>query len=119
MSQQQFDIFSCRRDKVRGEVHIDCCTGSLILARTGLLNGQRATTNKRAFRSVRSVSEPEFRRDQDLPITWVPKARWVPRKTRNWTGSGIPQRRILDHLVGEELHEAADDDEFAAYNGLV
>lgn len=32
------------------------CTGSEILARTGLLNGRRATTNKRAFNEVRVSS---------------------------------------------------------------
>ncbi|KAJ7187951.1 class I glutamine amidotransferase-like protein [Mycena filopes] len=105
------------------------CTGSLILARTGLLNGQRATTNKRAFRSV--VEETK-----DMGITWIAKARWVVTEDKKiWTGSGVTAGSdmaggFLDHLVGKELAfamrsfielsmKAQDDDEFAAYQGLV
>ncbi|KAJ7747273.1 class I glutamine amidotransferase-like protein, partial [Mycena metata] len=105
------------------------CTGSLILARTGLLNGKRATTNKRAFRSV--VEETK-----DMGITWVAKARWVATEDKKiWTGSGISAGMdlaggFLDHLVGEQLGLAMrsfielsmkteNDDEFAAYQGLV
>ncbi|KAJ7045807.1 class I glutamine amidotransferase-like protein [Mycena alexandri] len=105
------------------------CTGSLILARTGLLNGKRATTNKRAFRSV--VEETK-----DMGITWVAKARWVATEDKNiWTGSGISAGMdlaggFLDHLAGKELGLAMrsfielsmkteNDDEFAAYQGLV
>jgi len=105
------------------------CTGSLILARTGLLSGKRATTNKRAFRSVQEETK-------HLGITWVPKARWVATKDKKiWSGSGISAGMdlaggFLDHLVGPELGlamrsfielsmKAEDDDEFAAYNGLV
>lgn len=44
------------------------CTGSEILARTGLLDGRRATTNKRAFNEVKA-KHPK--------VEWVAKARWV------------------------------------------
>ncbi|KAJ7602462.1 class I glutamine amidotransferase-like protein [Roridomyces roridus] len=105
------------------------CTGSLILAHIGVLNGLRATTNKRAFRSVQEETK-------DLPITWVPKARWVATEDKKiWTASGISAGMdlaggFLDYLVGEKLGLAMrsflelsmkgeDDDEFAAYHGLV
>ncbi|KAJ7902144.1 class I glutamine amidotransferase-like protein [Mycena olivaceomarginata] len=78
------------------------CTGSLILARTGLLSGKRATTNKSAFRSVQEETK-------HLGITWVPKARWVVTEDKKiWTGSGVTAGMdlaggFLDHLVGPEL----------------
>jgi len=102
---------------------------SLILARTGLLNGKRATTNKSGFRSVQEETK-------DLGIIWVPKARWVATEDKKiWTSSGITAGMdlaggFLDDLVGKELGlalrsflelgmNAEDDDEFAAYHGLV
>ncbi|KAJ6499011.1 class I glutamine amidotransferase-like protein [Mycena sanguinolenta] len=105
------------------------CTGSLILARTGLLNGKRATTNKSAFRRVQEETK-------HLGIHWIPKARWVTTEDKKiWTGSGVTAGMdlgggFLDHLVGKELGLAMrsfielgmkeeDDDDFAAYHGLV
>ncbi|KAL1799607.1 hypothetical protein ACET3X_003644 [Alternaria dauci] len=55
------------------------CTGSEILARTGLLDGRRATTNKRAFNVVKA---------QHPNVEWVAKARWVV-DGNIWTSSGI------------------------------
>ena len=44
------------------------CTGSAILARTWLLNGRQATSNKMAFDWVQSINEK---------VRWVRQARWV------------------------------------------
>jgi len=44
------------------------CTGSAILAKTGLLDQQSATTNKRAF---------EWVKQQAPNVNWVHQARWV------------------------------------------
>ncbi|KAJ7497581.1 class I glutamine amidotransferase-like protein [Mycena latifolia] len=144
-AQEQFDIIlvpggpnvnppkACpefiKRQSPGAKYILTVCTGSLILARTGLLNGKRATTNKSAFRSVQEETK-------DLPITWVAKARWVATEDKKiWTASGITAGMdmaggFLDHLVGQQLGlamrsfielsmKAEDDDEFAAYRGLV
>ncbi|KAJ7217761.1 class I glutamine amidotransferase-like protein [Mycena pura] len=144
-AQEQFDIIlvpggpnvnppsACsefiKRQSPGAKYILSVCTGSLILARIGLLNGHKATTNKRAFRSVQEETK-------HLPITWVPKARWVATEDKRiWTGSGISAGMdlaggFLDHLVGKKLGLAMrsfielsmkteDDDEFAAYHGLV
>ena len=67
------------------------CTGSDLLARTGLLDGRRATTNHRAFSKVA---------ERHQNVQWLEKRRWVrslPDETQSksafnkeiWTGAGI------------------------------
>ncbi|MDW7692823.1 DJ-1/PfpI family protein [Flammeovirgaceae bacterium SG7u.111] len=55
------------------------CTGSALLAKTGLLDNKKATSNKRAFSWVAS---------QGLEVDWDKKARWVI-DGKYYTSSGV------------------------------
>jgi transcriptional regulator GlxA family with amidase domain len=55
------------------------CTGSALLARTGLLDNRIATTNKRAFDWVVSNGEN---------VKWIRKARWTV-DDKFYTSSGV------------------------------
>ena len=55
------------------------CTGSALLAATGLLNGLEATTNKRAFDWVRGTNPP---------VLWQGTARWT-HSGKFYTSSGV------------------------------
>jgi transcriptional regulator GlxA family with amidase domain len=102
------------------------CTGSGLLAAAGLLDGYRATSNKRTFAWATA---------QGSDVQWVPEARWVEDRNR-WTSSGVAAGidmalALVAHLHGEDLAAAVADgvehdwrmdptwDPFAAKNGLV
>ncbi len=55
------------------------CTGSALLAKTGLLDGKNATSNKRSFDWVKKSS---------IGVNWVKQARWV-RDGKYYTSSGV------------------------------
>ncbi len=54
------------------------CTGSIILARTGILEGKQATSNKRVFAWTQSAPG----------VHWIKKARWV-KDGNIYTSSGV------------------------------
>ncbi|ADJ48263.1 ThiJ/PfpI family protein [Amycolatopsis mediterranei S699] len=80
------------------------CTGSAVLAAAGLLDGYRATSNKRAFDWVTTQGEH---------VGWVRQARWVEDRNR-WPSSGVAAgmdmtAALIRHLHGAEVAKAATD----------
>jgi transcriptional regulator GlxA family with amidase domain len=101
------------------------CTGSFLLARTGLLDGCPATTNKRVFQLVAAYAPK---------VNWVAKARWVEAGIF-FTSSGVSAGMdmtlaVIAKLCGRETslqiaskaeyewHEDSSWDPFAAAAGL-
>ncbi|NJI73260.1 DJ-1/PfpI family protein [Sphingobacterium kitahiroshimense] len=102
------------------------CTGAAILAKTGLIDGLKATTNKRAFKWATSQSDK---------VTWVKEARWV-EDGKFFTSSGISAGTdmalaLIQKIFGRdtairiangaeyEWNEDSLHDPFAKLNGLV
>ena len=68
-----------RRASAQAEVTMSVCSGSAILARAGLLDGLRATSNKQFFQLAQA---------QSPAVQWVTTARWVDAG-RFVTSSGV------------------------------
>jgi transcriptional regulator GlxA family with amidase domain len=60
------------------EFILTVCTGSILLSRTGMLDGKRATSNKRVFAWTKTAPG----------VTWIKKARWV-KDGSIYTSSGV------------------------------
>jgi transcriptional regulator GlxA family with amidase domain len=108
------------------EIVMSVCTGAGLLARAGVLDGRRATTNKRAFAWVES---------QGPRVQWVRQARWV-RDGNVVTSAGVSAGMdmalaVIADLYGEraseelalvaeyEAHRDPAWDPFAVRHGLV
>lgn len=99
------------------------CTGSVLLARCGLLRDRSATSNKRSFDWVKEATKEDG-------VNWKSCARWV-HDDRFWTSSGVSAgidmslayvtqsrgkqcadaiARRMEYIV----HEEPDNDPFAA-----
>lgn len=115
-----------RERAARAELVMSVCTGAGLLARAGVLDGHRATTNKLAFSWVES---------QGPKVEWVRRARWV-RDGKLFTSAGVSAGMdmalaVIADLYGDatstkvadiaeyEPHRDPDWDPFAARCGLV
>lgn len=61
------------------EYILTVCTGSILFSKTGLLNGKRATSNKRAF---------YWAKNESPDVIWIKKARWI-KDGNIYSSSGV------------------------------
>jgi transcriptional regulator GlxA family with amidase domain len=100
-NQVLLDWLKARAEKA--EVVTTVCTGTAILARTGLLDGHRATTNKRAFKWVA---------EQGPKVNWVREARWV-EDGKFATSSGVSAGIDMALAVMARLYGATTAEQIA------
>lgn len=110
----------------KAEITSSVCTGAGLLAKAGLLDGRKATTNKISFDWVQSQSDQ---------VHWVKEARWV-EDGPFWTSSGVSagmdmSLALIEKLVSPEVanqtalyseyerHTDANWDPYAKIHGLV
>jgi transcriptional regulator GlxA family with amidase domain len=91
----------------QAEVMMSVCTGSALLAKAGLLDGRRATSNKQFFDLVR---------EHGPKVRWVEQARWVedgPMVTASGVSAGTDMAlavvaRLFGRRVAEQIAELTE-----------
>ncbi|HET6226137.1 MAG TPA: DJ-1/PfpI family protein [Bacteroidia bacterium] len=73
---------------------LSVCTGSALLAKAGLLDGKKATSNKKAFDWVITQGEN---------VNWIRKARWV-KDGKFYTSSGVSAGMDMTLGLLNDLH---------------
>jgi putative intracellular protease/amidase len=112
--------FLVERSK-QAQITASVCSGSALLAKAGILDGHRATSNKQLFALAVNQSDK---------VDWVAQARWVddgPVVTSSGVSAGTDMSlAIIERLFGEEAaltaasfaeytwHRDADSDPFHA-----
>ena len=87
---------------------LSVCTGSALIARTGELDGLKATSNKRSLEWVKSCGKA---------VKWKERARWV-RAGKFYTASGVAAGMdmalgfISDHFGKELAQKIASETEY-------
>ena len=110
----------------RASITMSVCTGSALLAKSGVLDGKRATSNKKAFDWVCS---------QSSKVDWIKQARWVEDQnifTSSGVSAGLDMAlAVITRLYGLEMakniaiaaeyewHQDPNWDPFAKIHGLV
>jgi transcriptional regulator GlxA family with amidase domain len=86
------------------EIVMSVCSGSAILAEAGLLDGRKATSNKRYF---------QVAVDHGPKVQWIEKARWVDdgdRVTSSGVSAGIDMSlAVVARLYGDKVAENIAD----------
>ncbi len=90
-----------RRASQKAELTLSVCNGSALLAKAGVLDGKRATSNKIFF---------DHAEEQSDAVEWVPEARWVEDEnviTSSGVSAGTDMAlRVIERLYGHERAEA-------------
>lgn len=93
-----------RKRAPQAEVTMSVCSGSALLAKAGLLDGRRATSNKQFF---------DLAARQSDKVDWVKEARWVedgPFATSSGVSAGTDMAlAVIAKLYGRELAQQIAD----------